>query len=535
MQHHDRRRRRAAPAHAVDARRRRLAPGRDADRDRPRPAHAPARRPEGLVGDPRAGRRLRPRHLHDDVRVGRLRRLSRARRGLRHLPRDDQRPPAAARGPARDDARRRPVPDQGHEHDQGRGRDDAQQPPARRATSRSSNNTRQNYGLVGPARLVPYGEAAVYAQTETPGGVGGTVPATLSLTLGAPASFGAFTPGVDRTYEATTTATVTSTAGDATLTTDRGTLTNGAFTLRGAAPGRVQPAAAGPARSPTTPVDDRVQAARSAPPSRCAPGATARRSRSPCRRRPHSLEAAWTSAGRTTSSSPTCRTRGPCSRRARGGVSSGPYDVAEPRHADRRRAGERRPRTGAGWASTSAIPWPRFCYGRQVHGATVRRATEPPCAERPYTEEDGQATALDRRRRDRLRRRLPAGPARRRRAPSPRCTAAGARSPAGIVAEGVEALREVGGTGPITAAIGPGARGCCYEVGEEVHAHFAAYDARRGERNLDLAAVARAAARGARHRRSTTSGSARSATSASSRHRRDNGITGRQAGVICRA
>ena len=58
---------------------------------------------------------------------------------------------------------------------------------------------RQAYGLVGPAKLVPYGEATVYAQTETPGGVGGTVPATLALTLGAPASFGAFTPGVART------------------------------------------------------------------------------------------------------------------------------------------------------------------------------------------------------------------------------------------------------------------------------------------------------------------------------------------------
>ena len=36
--------------------------------------------------------------------------------------------------------------------------------------------------------------------TETPvlGDVGGTVPATLSLTLGRPATFGAFTPGVAR-------------------------------------------------------------------------------------------------------------------------------------------------------------------------------------------------------------------------------------------------------------------------------------------------------------------------------------------------
>ena len=33
--------------------------------------------------------------------------------------------------------------------------------------------------------------------------VGGNVPATLSLTLGAPATFGAFTPGVAREYTAT--------------------------------------------------------------------------------------------------------------------------------------------------------------------------------------------------------------------------------------------------------------------------------------------------------------------------------------------
>jgi hypothetical protein len=62
--------------------------------------------------------------------------------------------------------------------------------------------------------------------------VGGTVPATLSLTLGAPASFGAFTPGVDRTYSASTTADVVSTAGDAALSvSDPGHLTNGAFSL----------------------------------------------------------------------------------------------------------------------------------------------------------------------------------------------------------------------------------------------------------------------------------------------------------------
>ena len=72
---------------------------------------------------------------------------------------------------------------------------------------------------------------------DTSGSAGGTVPATLALTLGAPASFGAFVPGVAREYTASTKATVISTAGDATLTaadtstTANGHLVNGAFTL----------------------------------------------------------------------------------------------------------------------------------------------------------------------------------------------------------------------------------------------------------------------------------------------------------------
>src|SRR4051812_13077070 len=67
---------------------------------------------------------------------------------------------------------------------------------------------------------------------SAPGTVGGTVPATLSLTLGPAVSFGAFTPGVDHTYEASTTANVTSTAGDATLSVSGDDhLRNGTFSL----------------------------------------------------------------------------------------------------------------------------------------------------------------------------------------------------------------------------------------------------------------------------------------------------------------
>ena len=66
----------------------------------------------------------------------------------------------------------------------------------------------------------------------TGGGVGGSVPATLSLTLGANASFGAFTPGIDKDYTASTAANVISTAGDAALTvSDPGHLMNGTFSL----------------------------------------------------------------------------------------------------------------------------------------------------------------------------------------------------------------------------------------------------------------------------------------------------------------
>lgn len=78
---------------------------------------------------------------------------------------------------------------------------------------------------------------ATCAATQTDGTVGGNVPATLALSLGAPASFGAFQPGVARDYFADTKATVTSTAGDALLSVadpssaNTGHLVNGSFAL----------------------------------------------------------------------------------------------------------------------------------------------------------------------------------------------------------------------------------------------------------------------------------------------------------------
>lgn len=77
--------------------------------------------------------------------------------------------------------------------------------------------------------------AAVSNATSVNADVAGTVPATLSLSVGA-ASLGALVPGVTRTYSGEATAAVTSTAGDAALSVfdpgaDPGRLVNGAFAL----------------------------------------------------------------------------------------------------------------------------------------------------------------------------------------------------------------------------------------------------------------------------------------------------------------
>jgi hypothetical protein len=75
------------------------------------------------------------------------------------------------------------------------------------------------------------------AADDQPSTPGGTVPATLSLSLGTPAAFGAFTPGVAKDYTAGATANVISTAGNATLSiadaaaTNTGKLVNGSFAL----------------------------------------------------------------------------------------------------------------------------------------------------------------------------------------------------------------------------------------------------------------------------------------------------------------
>jgi polyphenol oxidase len=180
----------------------------------------------------------------------------------------------------------------------------------------------------------------------------------------------------------------------------------------------------------------------------------------------------------------------------------------------------------------------RLAYGRQVHGCTVRRVVEmPEQVDRVAPREaDGQATALpgvgvmvlaaDC---------LPIAIAAQ---GAVAMLHAGWRGLAsGVIDEGVRAVRGLGGEGPITAAIGPGAGPCCYEVGEDVHARFAQLGplARDGA-NLDLKAIAR--------ERLVRAGVADvhdaglcticSDPSLFFSHRRDHGVTGRQAGVVWR-
>jgi predicted extracellular nuclease len=75
------------------------------------------------------------------------------------------------------------------------------------------------------------------ASTSTTSPVSGNVPATLALTLGAPATFGNFVPAVAADYTASTVATATSTGSDAALSvidpssTATGRLVNGTFAL----------------------------------------------------------------------------------------------------------------------------------------------------------------------------------------------------------------------------------------------------------------------------------------------------------------
>lgn len=106
----------------------------------------------------------------------------------------------------------------------------------------------------------------------------------------------------------------------------------------------------------------------------------------------------------------------------------------------------------------------------------------------------------------------------------------------GIIAEGVRAVRELGDErAPLAAAIGPGAGPCCYEVGDEVHARFTEPGSRgRNERTLDMKAIARDQLLGAGVDHVHDSGLCTicSPPTLFFSHRRDDGVTGRQGGLV---
>jgi polyphenol oxidase len=175
-----------------------------------------------------------------------------------------------------------------------------------------------------------------------------------------------------------------------------------------------------------------------------------------------------------------------------------------------------------------------FVHGRQVHGTHVARSSQPVDLSGPPVEQaDGQATAT---------------PGLAPLVLTADCLAiaiagdgaiamvhAGWRGLAGgVIGEGVTAVRELGATGPLRAAIGPGAGPCCYEVGEEVHAAFAQYGGvvRRGG-NLDLPQIAglELARCGVGEVHDVALCTICSDPGLFFSHRRDHGVTGRQAGI----
>jgi YfiH family protein len=216
----------------------------------------------------------------------------------------------------------------------------------------------------------------------------------------------------------------------------------------------------------------------------------------------------------------------------RGGVSIGPYESLNLGRltADRPEA------VTHNRALLQAQLGVALAHIRQVHGTGVRRITAPPDelgGPGDLPQFDGQATALENVAPMVLVADcLPVAVAG---AGAVAMLHAGWRGLAGgILAEGVNALRELGAGDPLHAAIGPGAGPCCYEVGDEVHAAFADRGPRaRHGRNLDLKAIARDQLRRAGVEVVHDVGLCTICADPSLlfSHRRDGGVTGRQAGI----
>ena len=210
-----------------------------------------------------------------------------------------------------------------------------------------------------------------------------------------------------------------------------------------------------------------------------------------------------------------------------GGVSEGPYaslNLGILTDDDQERVKENRARL----AASAGLAVDRVAQGRQVHGTDVKRWTGPPDGA-PLDDVDGHVTdaagvgllvlAADC---------LPVALASRSRVAMVHC---GWRGLAGGILERAVAHFD----DPVAAAVGPGIGRCHFEVGPEVLDAFAAYEGVASGRMLDLKAVA--------------SAQLREAGVASVHdvdrctycepdvffsHRRDDGVTGRQGGMVWR-
>jgi YfiH family protein len=100
---------------------------------------------------------------------------------------------------------------------------------------------------------------------------------------------------------------------------------------------------------------------------------------------------------------------------------------------------------------------------------------------------------------------------------------------AGVLEEGVRAMRDLGAGDEIAAVIGPGAGVCCYEVGAEVHAALGC--ARTAPGYIDLHAIARERLLAAGVGRVQGLGICTICDRDFFSHRREGARAGRQAGV----
>ena len=218
-----------------------------------------------------------------------------------------------------------------------------------------------------------------------------------------------------------------------------------------------------------------------------------------------------------------------------GGVSEGPYDslnLGILTDDDPERVTENRRRA----ALVAGVAPPRVAMGGQVHGVDLKEWTSPP-SDLAYAEPGGKDL-------DRVDGHLtsergigllvlvadcyPVALSDGRQVAMLHC---GWRPLAGgIVEKAVERFDE-----PVAAAVGPGIGGCCYEVGDEVLEAFSGIEGAAAGRMLDLrrvigAKLATAGVSDVQHVDACTSCSPELYFS----HRRDHGVTGRQAGIIVR-